>query len=74
VNWEELESGHAAMPFFARIDQAYKVDQTIRATIWLAPPGESKRAGGWFLPTDKDRYIVPAGYTTRWITATSHTF
>jgi hypothetical protein len=75
INWEQLQLNQGATPFFARINQAFNGDQPKRVTVWLPPRNESSRAGGWFiLPTDKDRYIVPAGYTTRWITATALSF
>ena len=77
ISWNNIELDHRAQPFSARMDRAADYDQAKkdsefqrhRSTIWL--PRGLGSAGGWFiLPTTKDRYVVPAGYKTRWLTAT----
>ena len=78
ISWAKLEDHNTVTPFSARIEQFdYEQAKTQagfqnrQVTVWLPPPGESKRAGGWFIiPTNKDRYVVPAGYQTQWLTAT----
>jgi hypothetical protein len=77
VSWAKIEDRGVASEFFARIvqtdlERARGQAQLLgrRVTVWLPPPGESKRAGGWFiLPTPKLRYLVPVGYRTTWLTA-----
>ena len=77
ISWAEIEDHGAKAPFFARTDEAVDLKVVreraqnlgIRVPVWLPPPGESKRAGGWFIfPTSKKRYVVPAGYESRWRT------
>jgi hypothetical protein len=78
ISWEKIEGPDFVAPFFARIDETVDMKRLkdkaqnlgIRIPVWLPPPGESKRAGGWFIfPTSKKRYVVPAGYETKWRTA-----
>jgi len=36
--------------------------------IVLPPLGESPNAASFVFPASKDRYVVPAGYESNWIT------
>jgi len=76
ISWEKIEDHNAVAPFFARMDERMEVERAkglhTRVPVWLPPPGESKRASGWFIfPTSKDRYLVPAGYETTWRTSSA---
>ena len=82
ISWATIADHNAVAPFFARIAQAdsghpngQAYFQNGRLRIWLPPPGESQRAGGWFiLPTQKKTYVVQPGYETEWLTATAPEF
>jgi len=78
ISWEKIRHHDAVTPFFARMDEAIDIKRLreraqnlgVRIPVWSPPSGESKRADGWFIfPISKDRYVVPAGYETRWRTA-----
>lgn len=68
VEWAQLEDHNVVAPFSARINEPAQF-QNRRHTLWLSPPGNlRKREGSFILPTTKDRYVVPAGSESTWIT------
>lgn len=77
ISWSRISDHQRSVPFFARIRETNLDPASSRAAlpgtrvrIWLPPPGESKRAGGWLiLPTSKDHFVVRPGYKTQWLTA-----
>jgi len=76
IELETVEIGGAEVPLYAKPDatRAYlnRKESTdfssVRVQIVLPPLGESPNAASFVFPTSKDRYVVPAGYESNWIT------
>jgi len=60
---EKLETHGVATPLYAKL-----AHEAAPSTIHLPPAGQPDRVAVLVFPTDKSRYIVPAGYQTNWIT------
>jgi hypothetical protein len=80
VQLETIEIGGVEVPLYAKpnsvrtaLNVAGSNDSTslrVQGHIIVLPPlGESSNSAAFLFGTSKDRYIVPAGYESNWITA-----
>ncbi len=66
---EKLESGGVERPLYAKIQRKSDMVMVTQSMGIVVPPvGQSPLAAAFVFPSNKDRYLVPAGYESEWLT------